>query len=111
MLCQYIYSHKYNKMSLKQYVQRKPETENRKEGKAMKRNMMKISGDNWKNIPERYQLTVYEIQDLKEMIFSDMCPPEKWIDVTGIVFRYGFELGRRYEKQHGKKTSARIVQK
>ena len=67
-----------------------------------KRNMMKIVGKDWENIPERYQLTVSEMQTLKDMLFPGMCPPEGWFDVAGILFRYGFELGRRYEKKHGK---------
>ena len=35
------------------------------------------------------------------MVFAEAAPPDIFFDAIGIVFRYGFELGRRYEKRHG----------
>ena len=68
-----------------------------KDRRKMKRDMLKIAGKDWTSIPERYQLTDSEYQILMEMLQK-----EKWWELFGILFRYGFQLGRRYEKKHGK---------
>lgn len=67
----------------------------------MKRDMMKIAGKGWKNIPPKYQPGCEDLITLKEMIYQDEQPSEKMYCCFGILFRYGFELGRRYEKRHG----------
>ena len=71
----------------------------------MKRNMMKIAEEDWKNIPGAYQPTAAEIATLAEMVFPDSRTPEAMFDAIGIAFRYGFELGRRYEKKLGKEAA------
>lgn len=67
----------------------------------MKRNMMKIAGKGWKGIPARYELEIENYLEVKEMVFAEGAPPNVFFHAVGIVFRYGFELGRRYEKRHG----------
>ena len=69
----------------------------------MKRDMMKIAGESWKGVPERYQPGLEDFEALKEMIFQGGEGLEALWNAFGILFRYGFQLGRRYEKRNGRK--------
>ena len=69
----------------------------------MKRDMMKIAGESWKGVPERYQPGHEDFEALKEMIFQGGEGSEDLWNAFEILFRYGFQLGRRYEKRNGRK--------
>lgn len=69
----------------------------------MKRNMMKIAGTDYSGVPELYQMTTDEVDALAKMLFEGDDPRRRFWDVSGILFRYGFQLGRRCEKRHGRK--------
>ncbi len=73
----------------------------------MKRDMMKIAGKGWRGIPDRYDMELENYFAVKEMVFAEAAPPEVFYDAIGIVFRFGFELGRRYEKRHGAQAEKR----
>ena len=68
----------------------------------MKRDMMRIVGEGSEGVPMEYQLTASEIQELWGMVFQDGDLSDNLFDVFGILFQYGFQLGRRYEKRHGR---------
>lgn len=67
----------------------------------MKRNMLKIAGENWKGFPDRYSPTVSE-----ERIALKLAMEKSVYDAFDLMFRYGFQLGRRYEKKHGKRSGS-----
>ena len=72
----------------------------------MKRDMMKIAGEDWKSVPKAYQPEGEDFEALKEKIFQGEKGTGDLYDALGILFRYGFQLGRRYEKRNGKRPPA-----
>lgn len=66
-----------------------------------KRNMLKIAGDDWEKIPDRYSPTMDD-----EWIALKMAMEKDIYRAFGLMFRYGFQLGRRYEKKHGKRSGS-----
>lgn len=75
----------------------------------MKRDMMKIAEEGRKNIPEGYQLEMDELRELMAMVYRYDDVSEGLWNVFGILFRYGFQLGRRCEKRHGRKLPAKVM--
>lgn len=64
----------------------------------MKRDMRKIAGTSWKGIPYPYQPGADDY-----VIFLEIADNSLW-NAFDILFRFGFQLGRRCEKRHGKKV-------
>ena len=60
---------------------------------------MKIAGTTWKGFPDRYTPTISEEEIALKLAMEK--------DITrgfDLMFRYGFQLGRRYEKKHGRRS-------
>ena len=77
----------------------------------MKRNMMKIADEGRKSIPEGYQLEMDELRSLMRMVYQYDDVSEGLWNAFGILFRYGFQLGRRCEKRHGRKLPVKGYKK
>lgn len=67
----------------------------------MARNMEKIA-ENMKNkIPDRYTLSLFEYAYLADM--AKGTGKDAAYDAVAMAFRYGFALGRRYQKNRQKR--------
>ena len=62
----------------------------------MKRNMVQTADKVKHHIPERYDLTIEELQELRTIMHGGSCECE--FDALITAFRYGYVLGVRAEK-------------